>query len=94
MWLGQFEMRIRNNYKTNGGRMFDVDVTFEDRETRHRVIIGKEYYEEFGLEPEDVLAMTFSFLLRKKTPRQTEGASQALHFVRATACKDTPVVDV
>lgn len=87
-------MHIRNNYKTNGGRMFDVDVTFEDRETRHRVIIGKEYYEEFGLKPEDVLAMTFSFLLRKKTPRQTEGASQALHFVRATACKDTPVVDV
>ncbi|CAL8471625.1 g11167 [Coccomyxa elongata] len=76
----QFEMRIRNNYKTNGGRMFDVDVTFEDRETRHRVIIGKEYYEEFGLEPEDVLAMTFSFLLRKKTPRQTEGMLLSSQF--------------
>ncbi len=70
----QFELRIRNNYKTNGGRMFDVNVTFEDRETTHRVIVGKEYYEEFDLDPEEVLVMTFQFLLKKKTPRQTEGA--------------------
>lgn len=69
----QFELRIRNDYKTNGGRMFDVNVTFEDRETKHRVIVGKEYYEDFDLEPEQILVMTFSFLLRKKTPRQTEG---------------------
>lgn len=69
----QFELRIRNDYKTNGGRMFDVNVTFEDRETKHRVIVGKEYYEDFDLEPEQILVMTFAFLLRKKTPRQTEG---------------------
>ncbi len=68
--------------------MFDVDVTFEDRETRHRVIIGKEYYEEFGLDPEDVLAMTFSFLLRKKTPRQTEGVLQALHSKTGAGCTE------
>ena len=53
--------------------MFDLNVTFENRETNHRVIVGKEYYEDVDLEPEEVLAMTFAFLLRNKVPRQTEG---------------------
>lgn len=69
----QFEMRLRNTYKTNGGHMFDLNVTFENKETVHRVIVGKEYSEAVGLEPEEVLAMTFAFLLRYKVPRQTEG---------------------
>ena len=69
----QFELRLINTYKTNGGHMFDLNVTFENRETNHRVIVGKEYYEDVDLEPEEVLAMTFAFLLRNKVPRQTEG---------------------
>lgn len=71
--LLQFELRLRNTYKTNGGHMFDLNVTFENKDTTHRVIVGKEYYEAVGLEPEEVLAMTFAFLLRNKVPRQTEG---------------------
>ena len=55
--------------------MFDVNVTFESKETTHRVIVGKEYYEAVDLEPEEVLAMTFAFLLRYKVPRPTEGKS-------------------
>lgn len=55
--------------------MFDLNVTFENKETTHRVIVGKEYYEEVDLKPEEVLAMTFAFLLRYKVPRQTEGES-------------------
>lgn len=62
--------------------MFDVAVTFEDRETTHRVIVGKEYYEDFEMEPEEILEMTFSFLLRKKTPRQTEGGRPCLYDTR------------
>ena len=54
--------------------MFDLNVTFENKETTHRVIVGKEYYEDVDLEPEEVLAMTFAFLLRNKVPRQTEGS--------------------
>ena len=53
--------------------MFDLNVTFENKETNHRVIVGKEYSEDVDLEPEEVLAMTFAFLLRNKVPRQTEG---------------------
>lgn len=73
----QFELRLRNTYKTNGGLMFDLNVTFENKETKHRVIMGKEYYEAVDLEAEEVLAMTFAFLLRYKVPRQTEGVSRA-----------------
>ena len=74
----QFELRLRNTYKTNGGLMFDLNVTFENKETKHRVIMGKEYYEAVDLEAEEVLAMTFAFLLRYKVPRQTEGVSRGL----------------
>jgi hypothetical protein len=54
--------------------MIDAAVTFEDRETTHRVIIGREYYEDFGLEAQEVVAMVFRFLLARRVPRQTEGA--------------------
>lgn len=52
-----------------------LQVTFEQRETKHRVIIGKEYYEPYGLEPELVVERVFSFLLAKRVQRQTEGRS-------------------
>ena len=35
----------------------------------HRVIIGKPYYEAFGLDPRDAVARVFAFLLRKKVCR-------------------------
>ena len=75
----QFEMRIRNDYRTNGGHMIDLNVTYEEKETNHRVIVGREYYEDFGLQPEEVLAMTFTFLLRKRVPRQTEGGRLSIY---------------
>ena len=49
---------------------------FEQRETSHRIIMGKEYYEDFGLQPQQALDRAFAFLLSKKVPRQTEGDSQ------------------
>ena len=48
-------------------------VVFEERETPHRVIIGKEYYEDFDLKPEQTLDRAFAYLLSKKIQRQTEG---------------------
>ncbi len=68
-----FNLFIRQKIPTNGGHMFDLSVTFEDKESKHRVIVGKEYYEPFNIEPEVVLERVFAFLLQKKTPRQTEG---------------------
>lgn len=69
----QYELFFVHSYKTNGGMMFDVTITFEEQETRHRMIISKEYYEDVDMEPEEVLAMAFTFLLEKKEPRHTEG---------------------
>jgi hypothetical protein len=68
-----FELAFSGSYATNGGAMFDVRVTFADKETSHRVIVGREYSEGAGLAPEDVVERIFAFLLRKRVPRQTEG---------------------
>ncbi len=59
--------------RTKGGYIFDVRVVFEERETPHRVIIGKEYYEDFDLKPEQTLDRAFAYLIGKKVQRQTEG---------------------
>ena len=52
-------------------------VTFDERETKHRVIIGEEYYAPLGLTAEAVVERVFAFLLMKKIPRHTEGARAA-----------------
>ena len=38
------------------------------------MIVGREYYEPLGLDPQGVVQRTMAFLLRNKVPRQTEGA--------------------
>lgn len=55
--------------------MFDLKVIHEERETKHRVIVGREYYEDLDLQPEQVLDRAFAFLLSKKVARQTEGTN-------------------
>lgn len=72
-----------NVHRSKGGYFFDIKVTYEERETSHRVIIGKEYYEDFDLQPEQVLDRAFAYLLAKKVQRQTEGDPL---FVRAACC--------
>ena len=37
------------------------------------MILSREYYEDVDMEPEEVVAMAFTFLLQKKEPRHTEG---------------------
>jgi hypothetical protein len=68
-----FDIFFRSALKTNGGHMFDVRVTFQEKETLHRLIVGKDYYEQQGLDPKDVVEHVFAFLLTKKMPRKTEG---------------------
>lgn len=73
----QYDLFFVRSYTTNGGMMHDVTITFEEQETRHRIILAREYYEDVDMEPEEVVAMAFTFLLEKKQPRHTEGG--ALH---------------
>lgn len=76
----EFTVFFRNKYPTNGGVMCDISVTHDNVETRHRVIIGKNYYEPYGGEPEQVVEVSFSFILSKKIPRQTEGMLMSDQF--------------
>ena len=82
--IAQYELFFVHAYPTNGGMMYDLTITYEEQETRHRIILGKEYYEQFGLEPEHVVAMAFTFLLQKKEPRHTEGNTQPVRKHYAT----------
>lgn len=75
-----FELFFSGRYKTNGGHMFDVRVTFQERESSHRVIVGSDYYEEQGLAADEVVERAFAFLLRKKVPRRTEGMLTGSQF--------------
>lgn len=68
-----FDLFYENVIKTNGGHMFDVIVTFQDKETHHRIIVGKDYYEPLNIEPQETVERVFAFLLRSKVQRHTEG---------------------
>ncbi|KAK9803808.1 hypothetical protein WJX73_001553 [Symbiochloris irregularis] len=74
------ELFIKMAFQTRGGYMFDVTVTYEEKETQHRVIVGREYYEGMGIEPEAVLDRVFAFLIRKRVPRRTEGMMLSSQF--------------
>lgn len=68
-----FDLFFKNSYQTNGGWMYDVAITFQDKETQHRVIVGRDYYEPQGVDPQTTVERVFAFLLKNKVPRQTEG---------------------
>ncbi|KAL4439433.1 hypothetical protein ABPG77_008762 [Micractinium sp. CCAP 211/92] len=68
-----FDLFFKQALKTNGGWMYDLSVTYQDKETHHRVIVGRDYYEPQGLDPQATVERVFAFLLKKKVPRQTEG---------------------
>lgn len=69
----EFDITYDNKIKTNGGWMFDVHITKDEKETRHRVVMGRIYPDAVGMVEEDFLERMFGFLLWKKLPRQTEG---------------------
>lgn len=49
------------------------NISPQDKESVHRVIIGKDYYEPYGLAPEVTLDRTMGFMLSIRQPRHTEG---------------------
>lgn len=60
--------------QTNGGVMMDVVVLYDHVASEHRVILGRDYYEPYGLTPQDTAAVMFEILLQHKVVRQHEGA--------------------
>ena len=53
--------------------MLDLIITFEDKESSHRLIVGRAYYEPYGMDATNLAELVFTFLLQKKVARQTEG---------------------
>ncbi len=45
-----------------------------------RIIVGRDYYEPYGVGPDVVVEAALSLLLGKKVPRQTEGMLQSSQF--------------
>jgi len=68
-----FTIFFSNKIATNGGHMFDVSIFCNDKESRHRIICGKNWPASTGLEPEEVVKAAFAFLLHKRVERHTEG---------------------
>jgi len=55
--------------------MFDVALMYDNQETQHRVVVGKEYYEPQALEPEMPVEAALGLILQQKLPRtRTPGA--------------------
>ncbi|CAM6088785.1 unnamed protein product [Calypogeia fissa] len=69
----EFEIFFEQKFPTNGGWMFDILVTKDDKETRHRVICGRIYPESVNLPEDRFVEIIIGFLLYKKVPRRTEG---------------------
>ncbi|KAG2447281.1 hypothetical protein HYH02_007611 [Chlamydomonas schloesseri] len=75
-----FHTSYKLKYPTAGGHMLDVSVLFDGRETNHRIIVGREYYEPFGLTPEAACEAAIALLLRAKVARATEGMLLSSQF--------------
>ncbi|CAI7810492.1 unnamed protein product [Closterium sp. NIES-54] len=76
----EFDLTTDNKIKTNGGWMYDIYVTKDDKETRHRIVLGRVYSEAVNLPEDAVISRIIAFLLHKKIPRQTEGVLSSEQF--------------
>lgn len=75
-----YQLFIEMSFRANSGHIVDCSVTFQGKETTHRVIVGDDYITHLGITPEEAVERTFAFLLRRKVVRQTEGMLVASEF--------------
>ncbi|CAI5952118.1 unnamed protein product [Closterium sp. NIES-64] len=65
----EFDLTMDAKIKTNGGWMYDLYVTKDDKETRHRIVLGRVYSEAVNLPEDAVIARIIAFLLDDKETR-------------------------
>lgn len=69
-----FQVRVAHSMVTKNGFLLDVLVSLDSRETKHRIIVGKQYIEGVGLTgPEPAAEAALSVLLMTKQSRHTDG---------------------
>lgn len=76
----EYDIFYEMKFKTNGGWMYDVAVTYDDKETRHRIIVGQMFPEAVDMAEDDFLERVIGFLLHKHIPRHTEGMLRSSEF--------------
>ncbi|KAF8065577.1 hypothetical protein HT031_003178 [Scenedesmus sp. PABB004] len=75
-----FDVEYCTKFQTKGGYLFDVKLSFDHMDTKHRVIVGRQYYEPYGLPPEAPVEAALSLLLGLKLPRHSEGMLGSAEF--------------
>ena len=75
-----FPLLIESRYETNGGYMMDVVVTYDEKNTQHRVILGRDYYDAVGVSPDEFTVEMFRWLVAHKAPLHTEGTLEIDDF--------------
>lgn len=68
----EFEMYIALNFKTNGGRMFDVDITMNESTTSHRVTCSDHFLELVNVPAAEMLKRAFVYLFGNGCIRSTD----------------------
>eukprot|EP00271_Cylindrocystis_brebissonii_P016482 TRINITY_DN4012_c0_g1_i2.p1 TRINITY_DN4012_c0_g1~~TRINITY_DN4012_c0_g1_i2.p1 ORF type:complete len:471 (+),score=118.13 TRINITY_DN4012_c0_g1_i2:152-1414(+) len=69
----EFNITFISKFRTNGGWMFDLTINKDNKDTRHRVVVGRIYPEAAQMVEEEFVTRTMAFLLHKKVARHTEG---------------------
>jgi hypothetical protein len=76
----QFVVEYTSKFPTKGGYMLDLKISFDHMDTNHRVIIGKAYYEPYGVLPEAAVEAALALMLQLKLPRHSEGMLTPAEF--------------
>ncbi|KAH9299748.1 hypothetical protein KI387_031430 [Taxus chinensis] len=76
----EYDIFYEMKFKTNGGWMYDVAVTYDDKETKHRIIVGQLFPDAVEMVEDNFLERVIGFLLHKQIPRHTEGMLRSSEF--------------
>ena len=84
-----FELYIELSFKTNGGWMYDVDITMDETITSHRITVSDFFLELVNVEAPEMLKRTFVYLYGNKAVRSTE-RNVRLHSLLSSSLSSCP----
>jgi hypothetical protein len=64
--------------QTKGGVVLECRLSFDQRDTRHTVVVSRRYYEPFGATPDQAAEVAFALLLESGAEREPPVAGQPL----------------
>eukprot|EP00879_Flechtneria_rotunda_P004235 GHRR01004483.1.p1 GENE.GHRR01004483.1~~GHRR01004483.1.p1 ORF type:complete len:434 (+),score=139.37 GHRR01004483.1:216-1517(+) len=76
----QFEVEYTSKFPTKGGYLVDVKLSFDHMVTKHRIIVGRSYYEPYGIPVEAPIEAALALMLHRKMSRHSEGMLASAEF--------------